>query len=42
MIFYRDVSEAGFDIAPNQAMASLHRVLRQLQDARLHRSGVPP
>jgi acyl-[acyl-carrier-protein] desaturase len=27
MIFYRDVSEAGFDIAPNQAMASLHRVL---------------
>jgi acyl-[acyl-carrier-protein] desaturase len=27
MIFYRDVSEAGFDIAPNQAMRSLHRVL---------------
>jgi acyl-[acyl-carrier-protein] desaturase len=27
MIFYRDVSEAGFDIAPNQAMHSLHRVL---------------
>jgi acyl-[acyl-carrier-protein] desaturase len=27
MIFYRDVSAAGLDIAPNQAMASLHRVL---------------
>ncbi|MUL83818.1 MULTISPECIES: acyl-ACP desaturase [unclassified Mycolicibacterium] len=27
MIFYRDVSGAGLDIAPNQAMASLHRVL---------------
>src|ERR1700754_367782 len=27
MIFYRDVSEAGFDIAPDQAMHSLHRVL---------------
>lgn len=27
MIFYRDISEAGFDIAPNQAMRSLHRVL---------------
>src|SRR5262245_28154190 len=27
MIFYRDVSEAGLDIAPNQAMHSLHRVL---------------
>src|SRR6202165_3059113 len=31
MIFYRDVSEAGFDIAPNQAMHSLHRVLRNLK-----------
>jgi acyl-[acyl-carrier-protein] desaturase len=31
MIFYRDVSEAGFDIAPNQAMASLHRVLRNFK-----------
>jgi acyl-[acyl-carrier-protein] desaturase len=27
MIFYRDVSAAGIDIAPNQAMKSLHRVL---------------
>ena len=31
MIFYRDVSEAGFDIAPNQAMESLHRVLRNFK-----------
>lgn len=31
MIFYRDVSEAGFEIAPNQAMKSLHRVLRNFQ-----------
>jgi acyl-[acyl-carrier-protein] desaturase len=28
MIFYRDVTDAGLDIAPNQAMYSLHRVLR--------------
>jgi acyl-[acyl-carrier-protein] desaturase len=28
MIFYRDVSEAGLEIAPNQAMKSVHRVLR--------------
>jgi acyl-[acyl-carrier-protein] desaturase len=28
MIFYRDVSEAGLEIAPNQAMKSLHHVLR--------------
>ena len=27
MIFYRDVTAAGFDIAPNQAMHSLHKVL---------------
>jgi acyl-[acyl-carrier-protein] desaturase len=27
MIFYRDVSAAGFDMAPNQAMRSLHKVL---------------
>ncbi len=27
MIFYRDVSAAGIDICPNQAMKSLHRVL---------------
>jgi acyl-[acyl-carrier-protein] desaturase len=31
MIFYRDVSEAGFEIAPNQAMKSLHKVLRNFQ-----------
>ena len=31
MIFYRDVTEAGFDIAPNQAMQSLHRVLRNFK-----------
>src|SRR5689334_9555833 len=31
MIFYRDVSAAGFDIAPNQAMHSLHRVLRNFK-----------
>ena len=27
MIFYRDVSAAGLDIAPNQAMKALHKVL---------------
>jgi len=31
MIFYRGVSEAGFDIAPDQAMHSLHRVLRNFK-----------
>jgi acyl-[acyl-carrier-protein] desaturase len=31
MIFYRDVSEAGIDMAPNQAMTSLHRVLRNFK-----------
>ncbi|ULE34950.1 acyl-ACP desaturase [Mycobacterium sp. IDR2000157661] len=31
MIFYRDVSEAGFEIAPNQAMHSLHHVLRNFK-----------
>ncbi len=31
MIFYRDVSAAGLDIAPNQAMTSLHRVLRNFK-----------
>jgi acyl-[acyl-carrier-protein] desaturase len=31
MIFYRDTSAAGLDIAPNQAMASLHRVLRNFK-----------
>jgi acyl-[acyl-carrier-protein] desaturase len=31
MIFYRDVSEAAFDIAPNQAMQSLHLILRHFK-----------
>jgi acyl-[acyl-carrier-protein] desaturase len=31
MIFYRDVTEAGLDMAPNQAMHSLHRVLRNFK-----------
>jgi acyl-[acyl-carrier-protein] desaturase len=31
MIFYRDVSAAGLDLAPNQAMKSLHRVLRNFK-----------
>ncbi len=31
MIFYRNVSEAGMEIAPNQAMKSLHRVLRNFK-----------
>jgi acyl-[acyl-carrier-protein] desaturase len=31
MIFYRDVSAAGFDLSPNQAMKSLHMVLRNFQ-----------
>ena len=31
MIFYRDISEAGLDFAPNQAMRSLHRVLRNFK-----------
>jgi acyl-[acyl-carrier-protein] desaturase len=31
MIFYRDISAAGFEVAPNQAMHSLHRVLRNFQ-----------
>ncbi|MCV7220266.1 acyl-ACP desaturase [Mycolicibacterium elephantis] len=31
MIFYRDVSEAGFEVAPDQAMHSLHRVLRNFK-----------
>ena len=28
MIFYRDVTEAGFEASPNQAMKSLHKILR--------------
>ncbi|MGO9385128.1 MAG: acyl-ACP desaturase [Mycobacterium sp.] len=31
MIFYRDVSAAGLDIAPNQAMKSVHRILRNFK-----------
>ncbi|SPM38742.1 acyl-ACP desaturase [Mycobacterium numidiamassiliense] len=31
MIFYRDISEAAFDLVPNQAMKSLHMVLRQFR-----------
>ncbi|OSC39089.1 acyl-ACP desaturase [Mycobacterium decipiens] len=31
MIFYRDVSEAAFDLAPNQAMKSLHLILRHFR-----------
>ncbi|MDT5348600.1 MAG: acyl-[acyl-carrier-protein] desaturase [Mycobacterium sp.] len=31
MILYRDVSEAGLGIAPNQAMRSLHRILRNFK-----------
>ena len=42
MIFYRDVSEAGFDIAPNQAMKSLHRMLRNFKMPGLPGARVPP
>ena len=31
MIFYRDITEAGLEVAPNQAMTSIHRVLRNFQ-----------
>ena len=31
MIFYRDVSEAGFELDPNQATKSLHKILRNFQ-----------
>ncbi len=31
MIFYRDVSEAAFDLAPNQAMKSLHLILHNFK-----------
>jgi len=31
MIFYRDVSAAGLDIAPNQAIKSVHRILRNFK-----------
>jgi len=31
MIFYRDVSAAGLDVAPNLAMKSVHRILRNFK-----------
>ena len=31
MIFYRDVSEAAFDLAPNKTMSALHMILRHFQ-----------
>src|ERR1700757_4229180 len=31
MIFYRDVSAAGLDICPNQAMRAVHRILRNFK-----------
>ncbi|WP_407685338.1 acyl-ACP desaturase [Mycobacterium sp. HUMS_1102779] len=31
MIFYRDVSAAGLDIAPNQAIRSVHKILRNFK-----------
>ncbi|WP_408632386.1 acyl-ACP desaturase [Mycobacterium basiliense] len=31
MIFYRDISAAGLEIAPNQAMQSVHRILRNFK-----------
>jgi acyl-[acyl-carrier-protein] desaturase len=31
MIFYRDLCAAGLDIAPNQAMESVHRILRHFK-----------
>jgi acyl-[acyl-carrier-protein] desaturase len=31
MIFYRNVTEAGLEIAPDQALRSIHRVLRNFQ-----------
>jgi acyl-[acyl-carrier-protein] desaturase len=31
MIFYRDVSEVAFDLAPNKAMKALHLILRNFQ-----------
>src|SRR6516162_8713964 len=40
MIFYRDVSEAAFDIAPNQAMKSLHLILRHFKMPGFRRKAV--
>jgi acyl-[acyl-carrier-protein] desaturase len=31
MLFYRDISAAGLDVAPNQAMRSVHRILRNFK-----------
>jgi acyl-[acyl-carrier-protein] desaturase len=31
MLFYRDVTAAGLDIAPNEAMKSVHRILRNFK-----------
>ena len=31
MLFYRDVSAAGLDIAPNQALKAVHRILRNFK-----------
>jgi acyl-[acyl-carrier-protein] desaturase len=31
MIFYRDITAAGLDIAPNQAMRAIHRILRNFK-----------
>ncbi len=31
MIFYRDISAAGLDIAPNQAIRSVHKILRNFK-----------
>ena len=31
MIFYRDITEAGLDISPNQVMKSVHRILRNFK-----------
>ena len=31
MIFYRDVSAAGLDIAPNMAIKSVHRILKNFK-----------
>ncbi len=42
MIFYRDVSAAGLDIAPNQAHGVAAPGAAQLQDARIHGARLPP
>ncbi len=42
MIFYRDVTEAGLEIAPNKAMHALHRVLRNFRMPGYQRARVSP